>query len=65
MDVIPEEWGGDTQFMHVSALTGQGVEELLEAVVLQAEVLELTAPADWSLPKVWLLNPVWTRVVVL
>ena len=44
-DVIPEEWGGDTQFMSVSALTGQGVEELLEAVVLQAEVLELTAPA--------------------
>ena len=44
-DVIPEDWGGDTQFCHVSALTGQGVEELLEAVVLQSEVLELTAPA--------------------
>ena len=44
-DVIPEEWGGDTQFMSVSALTGQGVEDLLEAVVLQSEVLELTAPA--------------------
>lgn len=43
-DVIPEEWGGDTQFMPVSAMTGMGVEELLEAVVLQAEVLELTAP---------------------
>ena len=41
--VIPEDWGGDTQFMHVSALTGQGIDELLEAVVLQAEVLELTA----------------------
>ena len=45
-DVIPEEWGGDTQFMPVSALTGQGVEELLEALILQAEVLELTAPAE-------------------
>ena len=45
-DVIPEEWGGDTQFMPVSALTGEGVEALLEAVVLQAEVLELTAPAE-------------------
>ena len=44
-DVIPEDWGGDTQFCHVSALTGQGVESLLEAVILQSEVLELTAPA--------------------
>ncbi len=42
-EVIPEEWGGDTQFMPVSALTGQGVDELLEAVLLQAEVLELKA----------------------
>ncbi|MFL0797631.1 MAG: translation initiation factor IF-2 [Cellvibrionaceae bacterium] len=42
-DVIPEDWGGDTQFIHVSALTGQGVEELLEAVSLQAELLELKA----------------------
>ncbi|MFK0570064.1 translation initiation factor IF-2 [Endozoicomonas sp.] len=45
-DVIPEEWGGDTQFMPVSALTGEGVEELLEAVILQAEVLELSAPNE-------------------
>ncbi|WP_422135246.1 translation initiation factor IF-2 [Endozoicomonas sp. ALD040] len=42
-EVIPEEWGGDTQFIHVSALTGQGIDELLEAVLLQAEVLELSA----------------------
>lgn len=42
--VIPEEWGGDTQFIPVSALTGMGVEELLEAVALQSELLELTAP---------------------
>ena len=45
-DVIPEEWGGDTQFMKVSAETGDGIEELLEAVLLQAELLELKAPAD-------------------
>lgn len=45
-DVIPEEWGGDTQFLPVSALTGEGVEDLLEAVILQAEVLELTAPDE-------------------
>lgn len=43
LDVIPEEWGGDTQFIHVSAKTGQGIEELLEAISLNAEVLELTA----------------------
>ncbi|MEX0448518.1 translation initiation factor IF-2 [Spiribacter sp. 221] len=42
-EVIPEEWGGDTQFISCSALTGQGVEELLEAVALQAELLELKA----------------------
>ena len=45
-DVIPEEWGGDTQFIPVSALTGQGVPDLLEAILLQAEVLELTAPDE-------------------
>ena len=42
-NVIPEEWGGDTQFIPVSAITGEGVESLLEAVLLQAELLELTA----------------------
>lgn len=42
-DVIPEEWGGDTQFVHVSAKKGTGIDELLEAVLLQSEVLELTA----------------------
>lgn len=44
-EVISEEWGGDTQFKHVSALTGEGVDELLESLVLQAELLELKAPA--------------------
>ncbi len=44
--VIPEEWGGDTQFIEVSAKTGQGVDELLEAVLLQAELLELKAVVE-------------------
>lgn len=45
-DVIPEDWGGDTQFIPVSALTGQGVDELLEAVLLQAELMELKAVSE-------------------
>ncbi|PCH56870.1 MAG: translation initiation factor IF-2 [Legionellales bacterium] len=44
-DLIPEDWGGDVMFMPVSALEGTGVEELLDAVSLQAEMLELTASA--------------------
>jgi translation initiation factor IF-2 len=43
-EVIPEEWGGENMFVNVSARTGQGVDQLLEAVLLQAEVLELRAP---------------------
>jgi translation initiation factor IF-2 len=43
LDVIPEEWGGDAPFVHVSAKVGTGIDELLEAVLLQAEVLELKA----------------------
>lgn len=42
--LIPEDWGGDTPFIPVSALKQDGIEELLEAVLLQAEVLELQAP---------------------
>ena len=45
-EVVPEEYGGESPFVSVSALTGQGVEELLEQVLLQAEVLELKAPTD-------------------
>ena len=45
-DVIPEEWGGDTQFVKVSAETGEGIDDLLEAILLQSELLELTAPVD-------------------
>jgi len=44
--VVPEEYGGDSPFVPVSAKTGQGVDDLLEQVLLQAEVLELKAPVD-------------------
>jgi translation initiation factor IF-2 len=46
LEVVPEEWGGDVQFVPVSALTGDGVDALLEAISLQAEVMELTAVYD-------------------
>ena len=42
-EVIPEDWGGDTMFLNVSAHTGEGVDKLLEAILLQSEVLELKA----------------------
>lgn len=49
LDVIPEEWGGDVQFIEVSAHTGQGVDSLLDTILLQSEMLELggrlTGPA--------------------
>ena len=45
-EVIPEAYGGDTMFVPVSAKKGTGIDELLEAVLLQAEVLELTAAVD-------------------
>ena len=45
-EVVPEKLGGDTQFIEVSAHTGQGVDELLEAILLQAEILELKAVKD-------------------
>ncbi|MEP6942872.1 MAG: translation initiation factor IF-2 [Betaproteobacteria bacterium] len=44
--VLPEEYGGDVQFIQVSAKTGLGIDKLLEAILLQAEVLELKAPRD-------------------
>ena len=47
-EVIPEDWGGDTQFVEVSAHTGQGIDDLLGALVLQAEMMELTSVADGS-----------------
>jgi translation initiation factor IF-2 len=45
-EVVPEEFGGDTMFRAVSAKTGQGIDDLLEAVLLQAEILELKAPKN-------------------
>ena len=45
-EIVPEDWGGENMFVDLSALTGQGVDGLLEAVSLQAEVLELSAPAE-------------------
>ncbi|QTD43683.1 translation initiation factor IF-2 [Ottowia testudinis] len=45
-EVVPEEFGGDAPFVAVSSKTGQGIDELLEQVLLQAEVLELKAPVD-------------------
>jgi translation initiation factor IF-2 len=45
-EVVPEEYGGESPFVPVSARTGQGIDELLEQVLLQAEVLELKAPVD-------------------
>ena len=42
-EVVPEEWGGQELFINVSAKTGEGIDELLEAVLLQAELLELKA----------------------
>ena len=45
-EVIPEDWGGDTQVVGVSAFTGAGVDDLLDAILVQAEILELTTPAD-------------------
>lgn len=45
-DVIPDDWGGDTQFIQVSALTGDGIDQLLEAVAIQAELLELHAQVN-------------------
>ncbi|MCK5727739.1 MAG: translation initiation factor IF-2 [Methylococcales bacterium] len=46
IEVVPEEWGGDTQFLKISAKTGEGITELIEALILQSEILELKAPSE-------------------
>lgn len=46
LEVVPEEWGGDTQFLKVSAKTGEGIDTLIEALILQTEILELQAPFE-------------------
>jgi len=48
LELSPEEWGGDTLFGHISAKTGEGIPELLELILLQAEILELKANPDKS-----------------
>lgn len=45
-EIIPEEWGGDCIFVGISAKTGQGIDDLLNAILVQSEVLELTAPVN-------------------
>jgi translation initiation factor IF-2 len=47
-EVVPEEWGGETIFVNVSAKTGEGVDDLLDALLLQADVMELKAARDGS-----------------
>lgn len=47
-EVIPEAWGGDTMFVNISAKSGLGIDSLLDAILLQSEVLELTAATDGS-----------------
>lgn len=44
--VVPEDWGGDSMFVEVSSKTGQGIDQLLESILLQAELMELKAPRD-------------------
>jgi len=45
-EIVAEEWGGDTQIVGVSAFTGQGIDQLLDAILVQAEILELTSPVE-------------------
>ncbi|WP_349431040.1 translation initiation factor IF-2 [Methylomarinum sp. Ch1-1] len=46
INVVPEDWGGDVQFLKVSAKTGEGIDDLIESLILQAEILELQAPVS-------------------
>ncbi|MDP2169675.1 MAG: translation initiation factor IF-2 [Methylobacter sp.] len=46
IDVIAEEWGGDVQFLKISAKTGEGIDDLIEALIVQTEILELKAPVE-------------------
>lgn len=46
LGLTPEEWGGDTQYVHISALKKEGIDDLLDAILLQAEMLELKSPWD-------------------
>ena len=46
INVIAEEWGGDVQFLKISAKTGEGIDDLIEALIVQTEILELKAPIE-------------------
>jgi translation initiation factor IF-2 len=46
INVVPEEWGGDVQFLKISAKTGEGINDLIEALIVQSEILELKAPIE-------------------
>lgn len=46
INVLAEEWGGDVQFLKISAKTGQGIDDLIEALIVQTEILELKAPVE-------------------
>ncbi|MFZ2407062.1 MAG: translation initiation factor IF-2 [Methylobacter sp.] len=46
IDVLAEEWGGDVQFLKISAKTGAGIDDLIEALIVQTEILELKAPIE-------------------
>jgi len=48
INVLAEEWGGDVQFLKISAKTGQGIDDLIEALIVQTEILELKAPFEGS-----------------
>ncbi len=48
LGLVPEDWGGETLFVHVSAVTGEGIEKLIESIQLQSEILELRANASRS-----------------
>lgn len=46
INVLAEEWGGDVQFLRISAKTGEGIDDLIEALIVQTEILELKAPVE-------------------
>jgi translation initiation factor IF-2 len=46
INVLAEEWGGDVQFLKISAKTGEGIDDLIEALIVQTEILELKAPVE-------------------
>ena len=64
-EVVSEEWGGDTPMARISAKTGEGIEDLLEFISLQAELMELEAPLDGAAQGVVIEFEDLRKVVVL